>query len=272
MPSCLSRTRTVLASPAPAILRQCLVLGLVFVVVLAVTGCSREDLVFPDQAPTPLDLSRAGKLTGTVFFAGEPPERIELSLSGAPGCAAGHGEATLSETVLVNDGKLENVFVYIQSGLEDRVFAVPREAVVVDQKGCVFLPHVVGAQAHQPVRFLNSDNLLHNVRAAAIKNKGFNFGLDVAGSARVKQFPVPEVPIPLKCDVHGWMTSYVCVVPHPYFAVTGAEGAYVIDKLPPGTYVLEAWHEALGTKRQEVAVAEDGTATVDFTFSAAAND
>jgi hypothetical protein len=140
--------------------------------------------------------------------------------------------------------------------------------VVVDQRACNYEPHVLGVRVGQQVTFVNSDPLLHNVHALAAKNEGFNDSLPTAGARLVKRFTRPEVMVRMRCDVHPWMFAYVAVVPHPFFAVTGAGGEFALEGVPPGEYVVEAWHETLGTRTQKVAVAPKGEARADFSFEA----
>jgi uncharacterized protein (DUF2141 family) len=85
-----------------------------------------------------------------------------------------------------------------------------------------------------------------------------------------KQFTQQEVMIPVTCEVHGWMQAYIGVIDHPYFAVTGDDGSFTLQGLPPGTYTLEAWHEKLGTKTMQVTVAAQESKQADFSFDGAA--
>jgi hypothetical protein len=73
--------------------------------------------------------------------------------------------------------------------------------------------------------------------------------------------------VPFKCDVHKWMHAFVGVLDHPYYAVTGADGAFDLTGLPPGTYTIEAWHETLGAQTQTVTIGEQETGDVAFTFT-----
>ena len=142
--------------------------------------------------------------------------------------------------------------------------------VVLDQQRCWYVPRVVGVRVGQPLEVRNSDPLLHNVRANSAVNEPFNQGQPVQGTRYSHTFATAEVMVPMKCDVHAWMRAWVGVVNHPYFAVTGTDGAFSIASLPPGTYTIEAWHEKLGTSTQSVTIAEKETKDVNFTFKAAA--
>jgi len=221
-----------------------------------------------EAAPAAVNPATAAAISGTVFFEGTPPEPQKINMSADPQCGAGHDGAMYTESAVVNDGKLEWVFVYVKSGLEGRMFPTPTEPAVMDQLGCRYHPHVMGVMVDQPVKFVNSDETLHNVHAAPTVNKAFNLGMPIKGMSMERTFTQPEVMIPIKCDVHSWMSSYVGVLPHPCFAVSDSTGAFTIHGLPPGTYTIEAWHEKFGTQTQEVTVGEGETKTLDFTFKA----
>jgi uncharacterized protein (DUF2141 family) len=75
-----------------------------------------------------------------------------------------------------------------------------------------------------------------------------------------------EVAIPVKCNIHPWMKSYVAVFKHPFFMVTGKDGSFDLQNLPPGTYTIQAWHEKLGTSTQKVTVGANESKTLDFVF------
>jgi plastocyanin len=159
-------------------------------------------------------------------------------------------------------------FVRIAGGLEGKHFGVPAEPVVVDQAGCAYRPHVVGAVAGQTIRFLNSDETLHNVNAVCTANKRFNVSFPMKGITHEKQFTTPEM-VHLKCQVHPWMSAYVGVSDHPFFAVSEADGRFAITGVPPGDYSVEIWHETFGKQNVNVTVPPSGTATADATFKAA---
>ena len=112
------------------------------------------------------------------------------------------------------------MFVYVKDGLGDRTFTAPQTPVVLDQKGCKYMPHVFGAQVGQPVKIVNSDGTLHNVHAVPKENTEFNFGQPLKGMESTQTFTKAEIMVPFRCDVHGWMSAYGGIVPHPFFAVT----------------------------------------------------
>src|SRR5262245_11602331 len=214
-------------------------------------------------APPPAPIG-ASTISGKVKLDGAPPEARVIRMTSDPLCMP--EGPTLSEVVLVGpDNGLQNVFVYVKDGLGDRTFAAPTTPVVLDQKGCKYMPHVFGAQVGQPVKIVNSDGTLHNVHAVPKQNTEFNFGQPLKGMESTQTFTKSEVMVPFRCDVHGWMAAYGGIVPHPFFAVTKADGSFEIKGLPAGTYTIETWHERFGLQTQTVTV--DGTAPGTAAFS-----
>jgi plastocyanin len=216
------------------------------------------------QAPLPGDSTVSGRVT----FTGTAPTPRLIRVSGADPLCMVEGGAVRSDVLLVGpQNELQNVFLYVTDGLGDRTFAAPTTPVVLDQDGCQYSPHVFGVQVGQPIEIVNSDATVHNVHAVPRTNSEFNFIQQKRGERDVRTFDEPEVMVPFKCDVHGWMAAYAGVLPHPFFAVSGADGAFEIRGLPEGTYAIEAWHEQLGTQSQTVTVDGTSGATLDFSFA-----
>jgi hypothetical protein len=223
----------------------------------------------PKAAPDAkkVDTATAATLTGKVLLEGTPPANPVIKMNSDPTCSSANGGELHGESYVVDNGALQNVFVYIKDGLGNKyLFDTPTEAVKLDQKGCHYVPHVFGARVTQPVEIVNSDNTMHNVHGMPETNREFNFGQPVPGLKNTVSFTAPEVMIPLKCDVHAWMNAYVGVVSHPYFAVTGSGGKFELKTIPPGTYTIEAWHEKLGRQAQSVTLGEKESKEITFTF------
>jgi hypothetical protein len=223
----------------------------------------------PDTASIPVaDPATVASLSGQVTFDGTLPSPDVIRMDSDPKCAAlVHGRESKTEDVVSTDGKtLANVFVYVKDGLAPRLYPVPSAPVVLDQQQCRYVPRVVGVQVGQPLEIRNSDPLLHNVRAEGAINQPFDLGQPLQGIKTTRTFTTREVMIPVKCQVHAWMRGFIGVLEHPYFAVTDANGRFSIPQLPPGTYVIEAWHERFGTTTERVTVAASDKASVDFTF------
>jgi hypothetical protein len=219
-------------------------------------------------AAAPIDEATAGSIAGTVMLEGTPPEAETIRMNSDPVCAQEAGDNTQTEYFIVgDDGSLANVFVYVKEGLGDRSFPTPTEPVLLDQDACRYIPHVFGIQVDQMLQVRNDDPTLHNVHAMPVTNSEFNTGQPIEGMIFEHTFTEVEVMVPFKCDVHGWMSSYAGVLPHPYYAVSGDGGAFDISSLPPGDYVIEAWHEKLGTQTQDITVGESETVEISFTFT-----
>ena len=226
-----------------------------------------------------LERVRVHRVEAEAALLGEPAQ-LRGALGLVPGNVQRHGrrradqleDAQFTETFEVGaDGKsLANVFVYVKNGLGNYIYDTPTETARIDQDGCRYHPHVFGMRVGQPLEILNSDPTLHNIHATPKLNSEFNTGQPIEGMKTTHTFDKPEVMVPFKCDVHGWMNAYVGVLDHPYFAVTDKEGKFSLKTLPAGTYTIEAWHERLGAQEQMVTIGAKETKDVAFTFKAPA--
>jgi plastocyanin len=162
----------------------------------------------------------------------------------------------LQEDLVFNTNEtVKNVFVYVSKGLpEGRKWPVPTTPVVLNQKGCHYVPHVFGVMAGQDISIVNSDATAHNIHALPKNNKEFNRGQPQAGMEFKEKFTNPEIMVDFKCDVHPWMSAKCAVMEHPFFAVTGEDGTFEIKNLPPGTYTVKTWAEYSGLSGQEQTV------------------
>jgi plastocyanin len=217
-------------------------------------------------APEPVDAATAGRIAGSIALKGTPPAAEAVKMNSDPYCVD-NGQAVPAEVIGGTNGTLQNVFVYVKDGLGNRTFPVPATPVLLDQKGCVYHPHVFGIQVGQNLEILNSDSTLHNVHAIPASNREFNRGQSLAGVKHTHVFSTREVMVPFKCNVHNWMKAFVGVLDHPFYAVTGADGSFSLDGLPPGTYTIEAWHETLGTQTQSVTIGAKETKDIAFEFA-----
>jgi plastocyanin len=256
----------------------CLLLLTVFTLSLAACGGKEdeEEEAPPKAAATtgtstapsaaPAAATGGATVTGKVAFAGSAPQLEQLKMDADAYCKAAHAAPVYSQEVEVNgNGTLKDVLVYVKSGASG-TYPPPATAVVLDQKGCQYHPHIFGIQAGQPLKIINSDGTLHNIHALPKVNAEFNIGQPFQNMSTEKKFDKPEMPVRFKCDVHKWMGAYCGVFNHPFYAVTNDQGTFEIKGLPPGNYVIEAWQEKYGPQTQNVTVTGAESKTVDFAF------
>ena len=205
-----------------------------------------------------------GAVTGKVIFTGTPPELEPINMTSDAACAAS-GD-TRPEVVVVNNGRLKNVFVYVKgAGVDDYRFPLGGP-VTLDQKGCRYVPHVLGVQIGQALRIANSDQTDHNVHPTPKKNDGFNISQAHGDPALERTFTIEEVMIPVQCNQHNWMRANIGVLDHPFFAVTADDGSFASKNVPPGDYQLVFWHEVYGEQSVPVTVKAKSTVTQDAEY------
>jgi plastocyanin len=211
--------------------------------------------------------SGTGTIKGHVVVTGKLPGNPVIRMGMDPKCSQMNaGKRVIQESVVAAvDGSVANVFVRLKGNFPQT--PVPTQPVVIDQRACVYGPRVVGARVGQTVQIKNSDELLHNVNALSGKNNSFNVGQPRAGLVYEFKPKYEEVMLHLKCDVHNWMNAYIGIVTNPYFAISDTKGTFQIDKVPPGTYMIEAWQERLGTVSKSVTVKAGAVTTVDFSYA-----
>jgi hypothetical protein len=141
--------------------------------------------------------------------------------------------------------------------------------VTLEQKGCQYKPHVIAVRGGQELKVVNSDPTTHNIHPSPNNNRESNQS-QPAGVPLSMTFAREEIAIPVKCNIHPWMRSYIAVFKHPFFAVSGKDGSFEIDNLPAGNYTLTAWHEKLGTSVQKITIGDSETKTIQFAFKGAA--
>ena len=246
------------------------------------SACSKS----PDTN-TPTDNTTAAKsysgakgtVTGVIAYNGAAPAPKKIDTSADPVCGQKNPNLATEEAV-VKDGKLANAFVYIKDGtstdgtkIGDYTWPTPSGAVILDQNGCHYRPHVIGIMTNQKLSITNSDPTQHNIHPQPKNNPEWNQTQPNGAPPIEKTFARSEILVPVKCNQHPWMKAYIGVLKHPFFSVSAEDGTFTIAGVPAGTYTVAAWHEGgpQGTeKTMQVTVPANGSGKADFAFGEAA--
>jgi heme A synthase/plastocyanin len=248
-----------------------LVLTIVVSILALGSACNKTDAPMVNEVT----------ITGVISYEGAPPAAKKIDTSADPVCGSKNPNLSTEDTVVTN-GKLANTFVYIKDGtltdggkkIAEVSFPAATSAATLDQVGCHYRPHVLGVQTGQTLKITNSDPTTHNVHPTPKNNPEWNQSQTSGAPALEKTFARAEVLVPVKCNQHPWMKSYIGVLKHPFFAVSAEDGTFTIKGVPPGTYTVAAWKEggATGTeKTMSVTVAANGAGKADFSFGGAAS-
>jgi len=232
-------------------------------------GGSEPAAEAPKAEAQPWDASKGtASVTGTIKFEGDPPKVRKVDMGSDEHCQEMNAEGVMDEgAIIAADGGLQNVFVYVQKGLSDWTFTAPSETASLSQEGCTYKPHVLGVQVGQTLIIENADAVTHNIHSFGKKNKTFNQTQGKGGADLEVVFKKTEVFIPVKCDIHGWMNTYIGVVDNPFYAISAADGSFDLGKLPAGTYTIAARHEGFGLQKQEITIGDGESKSIAFSFS-----
>ncbi len=229
---------------------RCCILAAGFL--LALVGCDRGG----EQANSRAAAAGDGVIRGKVTVDGFVP--MPKVIPGSP--------MVVDESIVVGPQQgLKNVIVYLKDAPKGTF--VLQTPVVLDQVKCVYVPHVLAVQTGQTLRLKSSDAVLHNVHLKCAVNPDVNYGFPSPGQRDI-QLNLAEAPFPVRCDVHPWMSAWVGVFDHPWFAVSGEDGSFTIEHVPPGTYTLVAWQEVLPQQEQRITISNSGETDVKFVFPA----
>lgn len=218
-------------------------------------------------APTQADPDGSGALVGRVVFDGDMPQPQALTVSKDVE-VCGKTEK-FSESLLVGSDKgIKNAAVFLQAVAGGKSLSLPASNPVIDQLDCIYTPHVLLVPVGATVDIKNSDGILHNIHTYSEKNPAFNTAQPKFKTVVSKAFAQPEI-IRVTCDVHDWMTAWIVVQDHPYYALTDATGAFRLSDVPAGEYELKVWHEEFGEHSRSVLVMADQEASVEITLARA---
>lgn len=216
------------------------------------------------EPPEPRPGRPTGHIEGTVVLAGERlPEPTHVTNTTDPAvCGERH---TLEDLVVSPEGRgVRYAIVAVRDVPADAIIP-PSEPgrVSMNNVDCRFSPHAAVATVGATVEAVNSDPTLHTTHLYGPAN--FNISLPREGTRSTRTLERAGTYI-VKCDVHGWMQAFIRVDPHPFHAVTGEDGAFRIRDVPVGNYVVEVWHERLGTRELEVRVEKGATSQLDVAY------
>jgi hypothetical protein len=235
--------------------------AMALIAVLCLPGCKKQEQEKPASA------SGEALISGRVVFKGTAPPPRPLALDATCGKLHSLPPAESDFQIGPSNG-LAEVLVYLEGLPGNTDTTPPAEIPVLDQKGCLYTPRVLGVMVNQKFRVRNSDSLLHNVHALPKKNKEFNLGQPIQGQVNEKAFTEPEVLVRIRCDVHPWMNAYLGVVPHRFFAVTDQNGEFRLPAgIPAGKFTIAAAHPKSAIVSQEITLSAGEHKQIELTIS-----
>ena len=209
-----------------------------------------------------------GTISGKVTYEGTPAKAKTIDMSKEPSCVKQHATPVTTESVVTGpNNSLENVVVYISAGAPDE--SAPSQSAKFDQKGCQYIPHVLAFQVNQPLEIANDDQTSHNIHPRPTINREWNKSQPPGSPPDIEKYDKPEF-IPVKCNIHPWMSGEFAVLKNSHYAISSGGGGFCLPNLPPGKYTVTAWHESYGDQSMEVTIAGAETKTVNFVFKAKA--
>jgi hypothetical protein len=233
--------------------------------VTALAACSKQGI--SERPLLVVDPATAGSISGTVTLDGSAPKLQPIDMSASPACVQANPSPVVPPVVVAGEhGALANIVVYVKAGLGNYTFEAPTNPVVLNQKNCIYEPHVVALMTQQPFEIQNSDPTMHNVHPLPSQNRQWSSSQPPGSAALRSTFVRPEFAMPVLCNVHPWMRAFVFVFEHPYFEVTSIAGAFELKNLPPGTYTIAAWHEKFSSPDQVVTIGPRESKSISFTF------
>lgn len=208
-------------------------------------------------------VASGGTIAGVVRFEGTPPPATTITIDKDTEIC---GTSKTNEELLVSaSGGIKNAVVSITDITSGKAFAVS-STVTLDQSECAYVPHVLIGRVGRSIEVRNDDPLMHNVHSFTFDNPSINKAQPKDSPAITADLEFPET-IQIGCDIHSWMNAWLVVTDHPYYVITGQDGSFNLDNVPPGTYEVEVWHETLGVSSQQVTVTAGGTTQATFSLA-----
>jgi plastocyanin len=219
-------------------------------------------LLFGSQITTiALAASAGGTISGRVVFVGDPPpaKKIKVTKDNEK-CGA---EITAEDLVVGPDKGIQYAVVSVV-GLKGAP-PKPANSPTIDQKGCMFHPHVLIVPVGVGIDILNSDGILHNFHTQGVKNSPLNRAQPGFRKKMTETFNQAET-MKVSCDAHSWMSAWIVLTDHPYIDATDGSGNFKIADVPSGNQTIEIWHETLGkiTKTVTVKPGEEAKVTIEL--------
>jgi hypothetical protein len=229
-----------------------------------------------------VEIKNGATLKGTVSFKGGIPqdERIVINKD-IEHC----GKEQKVGKYVITDSKIKNVVVWLEGVKEGK--AIPQEPVPITIKNCMAVPHVSIGFVGGEYIFRNDDKILHTTQLKLelayqrlVSRRPLKDGATIYNLALPKKGVEIRKPIKwwhrysedtgviqVRSNTHNWIRGYIFIFDHPYAAVTNEKGEFVIDRLPPGEYLLKAWHEGFGVEEKKIKVTSGETAEVRIAFA-----
>lgn len=211
------------------------------------------------------------ELVGTAVFRGDVTDSRRLLVTkDEEVCGFGYLERT--EVAVGDDRGLAGVVVVVEGIQEGKAWPESPGGYVIDQKDCLFLPRLQVVPRNSDLNIVNSDPVLHNVHAYELMGESartlFNLGQPPGDAVIVRPLrPRLSNLVRLECDAHDFMQGWIYAADSPYWAITGEDGTFVIEDVPPGEYSITAWHPSLGVRQQRVSLGVGGAAEIVLDFT-----
>lgn len=212
-----------------------------------------------------VEVKDGGTIEGAVLFKDKAPAPEKINI--VKDQSTCHVHPAERPRIAVNDeGQVKEAVVFLNLR-EGKPLPEKEKTARVDQKGCEFVPHVQVLHVGQPLEITNSDEVLHNIQASQSLRTVFNHIQPRKDMKQEEQFKGVGL-VSFECQAHNWMKAWAYVLPHPYHAVTGEDGAFKLTDVPPGEHELHVWQEHLGEQVFEVKVEAGKTAKVEVELKA----